>query len=71
MIATVNDLWPGRLPVGTTVEIVSQSQASVLVRVGKKTIKASPKWLDFPTETPDPITFKARPLRREGSVLDD
>ena len=59
MILTTNDSWPGKLPVGTEVKLVGQTQASVLVRIGRKTVKASPKRLDWPSDDP----FRARPLR--------
>ena len=63
MILTTNDSWPGKLPVGTEVELVSESSASVLVRVGRRTVKASPKWLDWP----DSERVREVPLRkREG-----
>ena len=59
MILTTNDSWPGKLPVGTEVKLVSHTAHSVFVRIGRKTVKASPKWLDWPKDDP----FRARPLR--------
>ena len=48
MILTTNDSWPGKLPPGTEVKLVGESRGSVFVRVGRRTVKASPKWLDWP-----------------------
>jgi hypothetical protein len=44
--ATLNDQYPGATPPGTEVEVLSESGPSVFIRVGRKTVKASPKWLD-------------------------
>ena len=65
--ATLNDLYPGHTASGTEVEVLSQSGHSVFIRVGRKTVKASPKWLDFPAPNP----FRPRRLRVRRSVLSD
>ena len=65
MTVLTNDLWPGHLPPGTEVEYLGSSGSSAFVKVGRRTVKVSPKWLDFPA--PDP--FRARKLRVRRSVL--
>jgi hypothetical protein len=52
MTAYTNESWPGPLPVGTEVEVVRESGSSVVVRVGKRDIKVSPKWIDFAATEP-------------------
>lgn len=59
MTLTTNDNWPGQLPPGTKVELVRQTGPSVFVRIGRRTVKASPKWLNWPQAEP----FAARALR--------
>jgi hypothetical protein len=59
MTLTTNESWPGPLPPGTKVELVRQTASSVFVRVGRRIVKASPAWLDWPESEP----FAARGLR--------
>jgi hypothetical protein len=52
MTATLNDQYPGATPAGTVVEVVSEIGASVFIKVGRKTVKVSRRWLDFPESEP-------------------
>ena len=62
--ATLNDLYPGATTPGTKVEVLSINRHSALIRIGRKTIKASPKWLEFERES-----FRPRRVRVVGSVV--
>ena len=64
MNATLNDLYPGTTPAGTRVEVLSINRHSALIRIGRKTVKASPRWLDF-----EEVRFRPRAVRVTRSVV--